>query len=264
MAHATASTDLTERIREYALSLGFDLVRVTTAEPMPETEAALKERIGQGLMGGLDWFTAERAEVAANPRALLPTAQSVIALGTFYLTDAPRDETTPGDPHGRRLVLRLGRRLPRGHPRAAGCAGRVNPRAGAAGAREDHRLRGYRTDGGSRHRAAGGTRLVRQEHEHPDQRAGDRGSFCAEIVTSLELEPDEPLAANCGQCEVCLHACPTNAFVAPYVLDNRRCISYLTIELRGSIPDGATPADRRAHLRLRHLPAGLPGESDRR
>ena len=72
IAHPTASTDLTERIREHALSLGFDLVRITTADPMPETEAVLKERIAQGLFAGMDWFTAERAEVAANPRALLP------------------------------------------------------------------------------------------------------------------------------------------------------------------------------------------------
>src|SRR5260370_30126078 len=99
MTDATATTeqqlltrrDLTEWIKERAYALGFDLVRVTTADPFPEAESALKDRIADGLMGGLDWFTAARAEVSANPRALLPAARSIIALGTFYLTDAPRD-----------------------------------------------------------------------------------------------------------------------------------------------------------------------------
>ena len=92
---------LTEHLRERALALGFDLVRVTTAEPMPEAEAALKERIAAGLFAGMDWFTEARAEVAAAPTTLLPTARAVLALGTFYLTDAPRDLSEAGDPHGR-------------------------------------------------------------------------------------------------------------------------------------------------------------------
>src|SRR5437868_15149201 len=85
---------LTEHLRERALALGFDVVRVTTAEAMPEAEESLKERIGAGSFTGMDWFTEARAEVAANPRALLPSARAVLALGTFYLTDAPRDLTT--------------------------------------------------------------------------------------------------------------------------------------------------------------------------
>src|SRR6478672_10274607 len=92
---------LTEQIKEHALELGFDLVRVTSAERFTQTERVLKERIGAHLMDGLDWFTAERATIASNPRALLPEARSLISLGTFYLTDAPRDLSAPGDPHGR-------------------------------------------------------------------------------------------------------------------------------------------------------------------
>src|SRR5205807_1145823 len=60
--------------------------------------------------------------------------------------------------------------------------------------------------------------------------------FLAEIVTNLPLQADLPLKTSCGSCEICLHACPTKALPAPYELDNTRCISFLTIELRGSIP----------------------------
>ncbi|HCJ33086.1 MAG TPA: tRNA epoxyqueuosine(34) reductase QueG, partial [Ktedonobacter sp.] len=60
--------------------------------------------------------------------------------------------------------------------------------------------------------------------------------FLAEIVTNLPLQSDDAIKTSCGSCEICLHACPTSALPAPYVLDNTRCISFLTIELRGSIP----------------------------
>jgi epoxyqueuosine reductase len=75
----------TQTIKEYAYSLGFDMVRITTAEAFPEAEQVIKERIAQGLMDGLPWFTAERADVSCHPDALLPDAKSIITLAMFYL-----------------------------------------------------------------------------------------------------------------------------------------------------------------------------------
>jgi epoxyqueuosine reductase len=233
MAHPAAA--LTGRIREYALSLGFDLVRFTTADPMPDAEVALKDRIAQGLMGGLDWFTAERAEVAANPRALLPTAQSVIALGTFYLTDAPRDETAPGNPHGRISSYAWGDDY---HEIIRTRLDALSAFIRESAPPEHEKTIVFVDTGRMVDRAIAQRAGLGWYGKNTNILTKGWGSwlFLAEVVTSLTLAPDEPLAANCGQCEVCLHACPTNAFVAPYVLDNRRCISYLTIELRGSIP----------------------------
>src|SRR6266487_6670146 len=87
-------------IKEYAYSLGFDIARITTAEELPEAERVIKERIAQGLMDGLPWFTAERSEVSCHPDALLPEAQSIITLAMFYLTEQP-DEQETGTPRGR-------------------------------------------------------------------------------------------------------------------------------------------------------------------
>jgi epoxyqueuosine reductase len=231
---------LTTDIKDYAASLGFDLVRVTSAEPFPEREAAIKERISQGLMDGLPWFTTERAEVSCDPRALLPDARSVISLATFYLTDAPRDLTTPGDPHGRLSCYAWG-----------------NDYHEVIRAKLEQLAAYLRTRGAEQHGSAPGaeTRLFVDTGRMVDRAVAERAGlgwygkntnilthgwgswvFLSEIVTNLELEPDEPLKANCGKCEICLHACPTGAFVAPYVLDNTRCISFLTIEMRGSIP----------------------------
>src|SRR5262245_57841686 len=226
---------LTEHLRERAYALGFDVVRVTNADPFPDTERVLHERIRAGLMGGLDWFTAERASVSANPRALLPTARSVLALGTFYLTGAPRDETAPGEPHGRVSSYAWGddyhevirRRLDAlaGELRALAPPGLEKSIVFVDTGRMVDRAVAQRSGLGWYGK---NTCIL--------TKGWGSWVFLSELVTSLDLEPDAPLGASCGQCEICLHACPTGAFVAPYVLDNRRCISYLTIELRGRIP----------------------------
>jgi epoxyqueuosine reductase len=227
----------TQHIVAAAEGLGFDLVRVTSADPFPAARQAMQERIARGFFAGMDWFTSDRAEVAADPHALLPQARSVIALGTFYLTDAARDCTAPGEPHGQVSCYAWGddyhtvirRRLD------------VLAEAIRKIAAEDH--------------AVGETRLFVDTGRMVDRAVAERAGlgwygkntnlltrgwgswlFLAEIVTALDLAPDPPIAASCGRCTACITACPTGALVAPGVLDATRCISYLTIEHRGAIP----------------------------
>jgi epoxyqueuosine reductase len=232
---ALSRPELTERVKEQAYALGFDLVRVTSAAPFPEAEAALKRRIADGLMGGLDWFTAARAEVSANPRALLPSARSVLALGVFYLTDAPRDLTAPGDPRGRISCYAWGNDY---HEVIRTRLEALAEYARSFAPPGEEKTIVFCDTGRMVDRALAQRAGLGWYGKNTCILTKGWGSwvFLAELVTSLDLEPDAPLGANCGRCEVCLHACPTNAFVAPYVLDNRRCISYLTIELKGSIP----------------------------
>ena len=84
--------------------------------------------------------------------------------------------------------------------------------------------------------------------------------FLGEILTDLPLPVDTAVSSHCGSCTACIDVCPTHAIVAPYQLDARRCISYLTIEHRRRDPRGIPPRDRQPDLRLRRLPARLPVE----
>jgi epoxyqueuosine reductase len=226
-------------IKEYAYSLGFDSVRITGAAAFPEAEHAIKERIALGLMDGLPWFTAQRAEVSCYPDTLLPDAQSIIALAMCYLSEQP-DETQTGSPRGRISRYAWGDDY---HDL-------IKPKL--------HQFADWLRESVRQDMPGLETRLFVDTGRMVDRAVAQRaglgwygkntniltkgwGSWVllAEIVTNLPISPeevDQPVKANCGSCEICLHACPTGALPAPYVLDNRRCISYLTIELRGSIP----------------------------
>ena len=84
--------------------------------------------------------------------------------------------------------------------------------------------------------------------------------FLGVILTSFELMPDTPAPDRCGTCTRCIEACPTDAILAPYELDSNRCIAYLTIEKRGSIPEDLRVGHGPTRVRLRHLPGRLPVE----
>jgi len=229
----------TSDIKEYAYALGFDSVRITGAAAFPAEEQVLKERIADGLMDGLPWFTTQRAEIACQPAALLPEARSIIALALCYLSEQPEREQ-PGPPRGRISRYAWGDDY---HDLITARLRQFTAWLGDMARPEVAHLQthlfvdsGRMVDRAVARRAGLGwygknTNIL--------TRGWGSWVFLAEIVTNLPLEEeafDRPLQAHCGKCEICLHACPTGALPAPYVLDNRRCISYLTIELRGSIP----------------------------
>ena len=226
-------------IKEYAYSLGFDIARVTTADAFPEAERIIKERIAQGLMDGLPWFTAERADVSCHPDALLPEARSIISLAMTYLVpNAQADEEAQDTLHGRISRYAWGDDYhdiikSKLQQFAEWLRAYAHSEMGDAVETRFFVDTGRMVDRAVAQRAGLGwygknTNIL--------TKGWGSWVFLAEIVTNLPLEEDTPLKANCGSCELCLHACPTNALPNAYELDTPRCISFLTIELRGSIP----------------------------
>ncbi|GHO88918.1 tRNA epoxyqueuosine(34) reductase QueG [Dictyobacter formicarum] len=226
-----------QTIKEYAYNLGFDAARITSAAAFPETKQIIQERIGRGLMDGLPWFTAERAETSCHPDALLPEAQSIITLALCYLTEQPA-EPAETEPHGRISRYAWGDDY---HdiikPKLQQFASWLKDYARDQWDNEvETRL--FVDTGRMVDRAVAQRAGLGWYGKNTNILTKGWGSwvFLAEIVTNLPLTPDEPLKANCGSCEICLHACPTGALPNPYELDITKCISFLTIELRGSIP----------------------------
>jgi epoxyqueuosine reductase len=231
----------TQTIKDYAYSLGFDNARIATAEAFPEAERVLRDRIEQGMMDGLPWFTAERANVSCHPDALLPDARSIISLAMCYLTEQPQEEERhlqEGSPRGRISRYAWGDDYhdiikPKLHQFAAWLRDYARTEMG-----DEVETRLFVDTGRMVDRAVAQRAGLGWYGKNTNILTKSWGSwvFLAEIVTNLPLVADEPLKANCGSCERCLHACPTGALPRPYELDTPRCISFLTIELRGSIP----------------------------
>jgi epoxyqueuosine reductase len=226
-----------QAIKEYAYSAGFDAVRITSAEAFPDAEQVIKERISQGLMDGLPWFTAKRADVSCHPDALLPEAKSIISLAMSYLTEQPDLQETDM-PRGRIARYAWGDDYhdiikPKLQQFTAWLRDYAREEIG-----EEAETRLFVDTGRMVDRAVAQRAGLGWYGKNTNILTKGWGSwvFLAEIVTNLPLTPDEPLKASCGSCEICLHACPTRALPNPYELDNTRCISFLTIELRGSIP----------------------------
>jgi epoxyqueuosine reductase len=219
-----------DRIHEKARELGFDAFGIAPVHLAPEVRDNLARFIDEGLHGEMDWLPA-KADRRREPAALWPEARSVIALAMRYTPDPGAfdslDQRGVGhlsvyargrDYHDvvKKRLKALGRWICEAFP------GDVKVFVDTAPVMEKPvaQLAGLGWQG--KH-----TNLVSRDH----------GSwlFLGEVFTSLELPADAGAEDRCGSCRKCLDACPTDAFPAPYRIDARRCISYLTIEHKGPI-----------------------------
>ena len=226
---------LTAAVKQRARELGFCAVGITGVEPFSEAEDAATNRTQQGLMDGLSWWSEARAHASADPRRATPTARSMIALAFPHPRDVPSPARAGGQrgggPRGHIAAYALGRDyhevlLERMQPLLA----MLRKRGHVAKTYVDH---GWMLD-----RAAAARSGLGWLGKNTNLLIPGSGSnvLLAEIVTSAELEPDQPLKKTCGSCDACMRVCPTGALIEPGVLDNRRCISFWTIEHRGVIP----------------------------
>ena len=219
-------------IKDQARSLGFDMCGIAPVDAFPEL-SFLPEWLARGYAGDMAWMT-RTAERRADVRHVVPGARSVIVTGTIYNTDRPYSRDLPAD------VARISRY-------AWG-----DDYHGVLKARLDALLDWMRHTSVEPFAAAAYVDTGPVQERVYAQYAGlgwigkntclvnaELGSwlFLSEIITTLPLESDTQGLEQCGSCTRCLEACPTGALLEPGVLDSNRCLSYLTIELRGPIPE---------------------------
>ena len=221
-----------ERVRQRALALGFDDCRVADAAPLAEG-THLTTWLAAGHQAGMAWMERTAAK-RSQPELVLPGLKSVISLAVSYAAREPAPDSGRTGPAG--VVARYARFADYHDALAAPLRELADfvVECGGPGTR----ALWYVDTGPVMERALaqrGGLGFAGKHTNLISRRLGD-WFFIAEILTTLELAPDEPGVNHCGRCTRCLAACPTGALRAPFTLDARRCISYLTIELKGSIP----------------------------
>ena len=223
---------LEQRLKAQAQQLGFAACRIADADAAPQSAARLRQWLDAGHHGDMLWME-ERAGQRGSPRGLWPDVRSVVMLGMSYapgrdplaLADVPDRARISVYAQGKdyhdvvkKGLKSLARWLVEQQP------GALKVFVDTAPVMEKPLAQGAGLGWQGKH-----SNLVSRQH----------GSwlFLGAIYTEIALEPDAPEVDHCGSCTACQTACPTDAFPSPYVVDARRCISYLTIEHKGPIPD---------------------------
>jgi len=231
-----------EAIRQRAWELGFDICGITTAHP-PESAPKLHQWLASEQHGEMGYL-ARNAHKRSDPQQVLPGAKSVVVVGISYDGAAPEASTEASriESTARGLVARYARYsdyhdvLREPLKELAMAINQLGP--------EGTRSLWYVDTGPILERDLAQRAGVGFVGKHTNLISRKFGNWIllGEILTTLELEADRPEQNRCGSCTRCISACPTAAISAPFRLDARRCISYLTIELKGPIPIALRPA----------------------
>jgi epoxyqueuosine reductase len=231
---------LAAEVKVTARALGCDLVGITDAAPFEEARARTLAWLARGGAAGMAWLTAERVRRACDPAALLPGARSFIAVGIGYRpAGEPRGGPAPAPAGGRIARYAWGRDYHDVLKRKLWALVRwLEERLGRPVA-----ARVFVDDGPCPDRAVAQRAGLGFFGKNTNVLTRTHGSYVllGSVLTDVPLPPDPPAVGDCGSCTLCLDACPTGALPAPYVLDSARCISYLTIEHRGPIPEPLRP-----------------------
>ncbi len=211
--------------------LGFDAVRVTTPDSIPLVPGHLALYVGSGHHGTMEWM-AETAARRGDPRVLWPDVRSIVMLAMNYGPDRDPLELLSRKDRGAISVYARHRDY---HDVIKG---RLKEVAQKLAARSGAGVKVFVDTAPVTEKPLAAAAGIGWQGKHTCLVSRDFGAwlFLGSIFTTAELAPDEPEPDRCGSCRACLDICPTNAFPAPYRIDARRCISYLTIELKGPIP----------------------------
>jgi len=226
-----ADAELKAAIASEARSLGFDCIGVTAPDVLADAGRHFREFLDAGAHGDMDWLAAH-PERRTDPRALWADVRSIIMLGVNYgpdenplvvleqRTSGAISVYAQGDDYHEVIKKRL-KTLARWLVAASGCEVKVFVDTAAVMEKPLAQAAGLGWQG---------------KHTNLVSRQFGSWLFLGAIFTTLDLPRDETEPDHCGSCQACLDICPTSAFPAPYKLDARRCISYLTIENKGPIP----------------------------
>ena len=219
------------RLREQARALGFDICRITHPGAIPEAPRRLEAWLASGAAGTMDWLASTQTR-RSDPRKLWPETASILMLGMNY---GPADDPLAALTHRSAANISV---YARGRDYHGLIKGKLKLLGSwLAGEAKGAELKVFVDTAPVMEKPLAQAAGLGWAGKHSNLVSREFGSwlFLGAIFTNLPLTPDAPETDHCGSCTACLDICPTKAFPRPYVLDARRCISYLTIEHKGQI-----------------------------